>query len=345
MRNRITTLVLLALIIPIIVLLLLDLWLGSVYIPVDHFFDILTGRSDNTGWNYIVFYLRLPRAITAIITGAGLSVAGLMMQTLFRNPLAGPFVLGISSGASLGVAVFVMSSSVVTFFNIEIGYFFGAGGQVVASIFGSSLVFLLIIAFSSKVRDTISLLIIGIMFGSLATAIVSILQYFSEPELVQKFVIWTLGSLSSTGWEQLGLMIPLVCSGFVVAVFLIKPMNALLLGEENARATGVRIKRIKYLILISSSLITGSLVAFTGPIAFIGLSVPHIVRLLFGTSNHRIVLPGSILLGAMLVTICDILSQIPGHSMVLPINAITALFGAPVVIWIIIGRKNRKIAF
>ncbi len=321
------------------------MWLGSVSIPLDKYFDILLGRSDHSGWKYIVFYLRLPRAITAIITGSGLSVAGLMMQTLFRNPLAGPYVLGISSGASLGVAIFVMSSSIFTLFNFNNGYFHIMGGQIVASILGSSMVFLMIIGISSKVRDTVSLLIVGIMFSSLAIAIVSILQYFSEPELVQKFVIWTLGSLSSTSWEQLGLIIPLVCGGLILAVFLIKPMNALLLGEENARTTGVRIGRVKYFILIASSIITGALVAFTGPIAFVGLAVPHIVRLLFNTSNHRVVLPGSIIIGSILVLVCDILSQIPGHSMVLPINAVTALFGAPVVIWIIISRKNRKIAF
>ncbi len=345
MRNRIITIVLFALLMPLILLFLLDLWLGSVFIPLNQYFDILVGNSHNSGWTYIVFHLRLPRAATAIVTGAGLSVAGLMMQTLFRNPLAGPYVLGISSGASLGVALFVMSSSVLPFLKISSLLFYGIGGQVIASVVGSSIVFLLIVGISSKVRDTVSLLIVGIMFSSLAIAIVSILQYFSEPELVQKFVIWTLGSLSSTSWEQLQLIIPLVFGGLLIGVFLIKPMNALLLGEENARATGVRVNRVKYTILISTSLITGGLVAFTGPVAFIGLAVPHIVRLLFDTSNHRIVLPGSIIAGSILMLICDILSQIPGHSMVLPINAVTALFGAPVVIWIIIKRKNKNIAF
>jgi iron complex transport system permease protein len=333
------------LIIPLGGLFLLDLWLGSVFIPLDRYIDVLTGRSDNTGWIYIVYYLRLPRAITAVMAGAGLSVAGLMMQTLFRNPLAGPYVLGISSGASLGVAMLVMSSSAFGFLNMASDHLYGTGAQVVASIVGSSIVFLLIVGVSSKVRDTVSLLIVGIMFSSLAIAIVSILQYFSKPELVQKFVIWTLGSLSSTSWKQLHLVVPLVCTGLIMGIFLIKPMNALLLGEDNARATGVRTEQVKYSILVSSSIITGALVAFTGPIAFIGLAVPHIVRLLFNTSDHRIILPGSVVLGSMLLLICDILSQIPGHSMVLPINAVTALFGAPVVIWIIISGKDRKIAF
>jgi len=345
MRNRINTIVLLALLIPLILLFLIDLWLGSVFIPLDQYLDILTGNSENSGLTYIVFHLRLPRAATAIVTGTGLSVAGLMMQTLFRNPLAGPYVLGISSGASLGVALFVMSSSVLPFVNIDSLLFYGLGGQIIASVIGSSLIFLLIVGISSKVRDTVSLLIVGIMFSSLAIAIVSILQYFSEPELVQKFVIWTLGSLSSTAWEQLQIIIPMVFAGLILGVFLMKPMNAMLMGEENARATGVHVNSVKYTILISTSIITGALVAFTGPIAFIGLAVPHIVRLLFDTSNHRTVLPGSVIAGSILMLICDILSQIPGHSMVLPINAVTALFGAPVVIWIIIKRKNKNIAF
>lgn len=345
MRNRTNTIVQFALLIPLLLLFLLDLWLGSVFIPLDKYFDILFGNSENSGWTYIVLHLRLPRAATAIITGAGLSVAGLMMQTLFRNPLAGPYVLGISSGASLGVALFVMASSVLPFLKISSVIFYGIGGQVIASVVGSSMVFLLIVGISSRVRDTVSLLIVGIMFSSLAIAIVSILQYFSEPELIQKFVIWTLGSLSSTSWEQLHIIIPLVCVGLILGVFLIKPMNALLIGEQNARSTGVHVDRVKYSILISTSLITGALVAFTGPIAFIGLAVPHMVRLLFDTSNHRIVFPGCIIVGSALLLICDIISQIPGNSMVLPINAVTALFGAPVVIWIIINRKNKNVAF
>jgi iron complex transport system permease protein len=238
-----------------------------------------------------------------------------------------------------------MSSSIFPFLKISNLLFYGIGGQIIASVVGSSLVFLLIVGVSSKVRDTVSLLIVGIMFSSLAIAIVSILQYFSEPELVQKYVIWTLGSISSTNWEQLQLIVPLIFAGLILGVFLIKPMNAFLLGEENARATGVRVNRVKYTILISTSIITGALVAFTGPVAFIGMAVPHITRLLFDTSNHRIVLPGSIIIGTILMLVCDIISQIPGHSMVLPINAVTALFGAPVVIWIIIKRKNKNIAF
>lgn len=285
----------------------------------------------------------MPRAITAIMTGAGLSAAGLMMQTLFRNPLAGPYVLGISSGASLGVAVFLMAAGVVSLSDSLTG--FPAWGQASAAVIGALTIFFLIISIAGRVRDSVSLLIVGIMFGSLTSALVSILQYFSKPEQVQKFVIWTMGSLSSTNWNQLTVLLPFILAGLVLAVYLVKPMNALLLGENNALTVGVHIRRTRYLILISSSLMAGALTAFTGPIAFIGLAVPHLTRLLFGSTNHRIILPGSLIFGAMLLLVCDIISQVPGNNLVLPINAITSLFGAPVVLWIIAGRKKLKTGF
>jgi iron complex transport system permease protein len=287
--------------------------------------------------------MRFPRAITAILTGAGLSVAGLMMQTLFRNPLAGPYVLGISSGASLGVALVVMSASF-----LPAGIMFAVAsywGQIIAAIVGATLVFMLIVMVASHVRDSVSLLIVGIMFGSLTTAVVSILQYFSRPELVQKFVIWTLGSLSSTDWGQLQIIAVFVLSGIVLSIFLIKPLNALLLGENNARTTGVDVRRIRYMVLLSASVIAGALTAFTGPIAFIGLAVPHLCRLLFGTSNHRILIPASLIVGALVLVQCDIISQMPGFNIVLPINAITSLFGAPMVLWIIIGKRKLRTSF
>lgn len=324
-----------------IILFLLDLLLGSVRIPFGKTLGILIGDHSDRNWTYIVLSLRLPRAITAVVTGAGLAVAGLLMQTLFRNPLAGPYVLGISSGASLGVAVFVMASSF-----LSIPWIMNSGwGQVTASVMGSGIIFLLIVAVSGKVRDSVSLLIVGIMFGSLTTAVVNVLQYFSKPELVQKFVIWTMGSLSSTGWTQLKIMIPVVVGGMLLSVFLIKPLNAWLLGENNARVTGVPVFRIRLYILIASSLIAGALTAFTGPVAFIGLAVPHLVRFLFNTSNHRVLIPGTLLFGACLLLICDIISQVPGQSLVFPINAVTALFGAPVVLWIILGRKKLRSSF
>ena len=324
-----------------LLLFLLDLLLGSVDIPFGKTISILFGDRSDQSWAYIILSLRLPRAITALFTGAGLAVAGLLLQTLFRNPLAGPYVLGISSGASLGVALFVMSGS---FFSAS-WIMNSSWGQVTASVAGSVIIFLLIIAVSGRVRDSVSLLIVGIMFGALTTAAVSVLQYFSKPELVQKFVIWTMGSLSSTGWPQLSVMVPVVTAGIVMSVFLIKPLNAWLLGENNARVTGVPVQRVRLYILVASSLIAGALTAFTGPVAFVGLAVPHLVRFLFGTSNHRILIPGTILSGTCLLLVCDIISQVPGQSLVFPINAVTALFGAPVVLWIILGQKKLRSSF
>jgi iron complex transport system permease protein len=345
MNKKTIHIILWSLCIMVLVLFILDLVIGSVSIPLKNSFRILTGNTDNESWKYIILQLRLPRAVNALVTGAGLAIAGLMMQTLFRNPLAGPYVLGISSGASLGVALFVMATSVFSIRPLLELNLFSYWGQVAAAMAGAMLVFLLIASVASRLKDSVSLLIVGIMFGSLTTAVVSVLQYFSKPELVQKFVIWTMGSLSSANWQQLLVMIPILITGLLIAIYLIKPMNALLLGENDAHALGVNLKQVRYLVLFASSIIAGALTAFNGPIAFIGMVVPHLVRMLLGTSNHRIVLPGSIIFGSSLLLICDIISQVPGTKIILPINAVTALFGAPVVLWIILGRKNLRTAF
>lgn len=331
------------LVISIVVFAFLDIMLGSIKIPFKEVIKILDGTSDQESWRIIITQIRIPRLITSVLAGSSLAVTGLLMQSLFRNPLAGPSVLGISSGASLGVALFVMSTGTVIFgkgISVLLAW-----GQVLSAVVGALLVFLLIIIIASKVRDSVSLLIVGIMFGSISTALVSVLQYFTKPDLVQKFAIWTMGSLSSTSWDHLKVLSPFIIAGILLSIFLIKPMNALLVGEKNALATGVDIKKLRYVTLVVASIIVGALTAFTGPVAFIGLAVPHIVRLLFRTSNHRFVLPGSLIFGAVILIICDIISQVPGKSLVLPINAITAMFGAPVVLWIIIGRKQLKSSF
>lgn len=342
MIRRIHYLLFTSLILLLLVFFVLDMLLGSVSIPPDKLIRILSGNSENTNWSYILLQMRLPRALNAIITGSGLAVAGLLMQTLFRNPLAGPYVLGISSGASLGVAVYVMSSGIF-------GFLIGTGiynyGLVVSAVLGAVSVFLLIVLVASRIRDSVSLLIVGIMFGSLSTAIVSILQYFSRPDLVHKFVIWTLGSLSATGWNQLSIISGIILAGLMISLFLIKPLNALLLGEIHAEATGVNIKRIRYLILLAVGIIAGALTAFNGPIAFIGLIAPHISRMLFNTNNHRILFPACLLTGTILLLACDMISQVPGSFIMLPINAITALVGAPVVVWIIVGKRKLKNSF
>ena len=210
---------------------------------------------------------------------------------------------------------------------------------------GALIVFILMVIVASHVHDSVSLLIVGIMIGSLTTAVVSILQYFSRPELLQKFVIWTLGSLSSAGWSQILVIICFVIPGIALSVVLIKPMNAMLLGELNAEVTGVNVIKVRYFILLATSIIVGALTAFNGPIAFIGLVVPHMARMLFSSTNHRIITPASILSGTILLLICDTISQVPGQYIILPINAVTAIFGAPVVIWIILGKRKLKLAF
>lgn len=317
-----------------------DLLLGSVEIPIKESLRILAGKSDNTNWSFILIQMRLPRVVNAIITGSGLALAGLLMQTLFRNPLAGPYVLGISSGAGLGVALYVMSLGV---FNFIIDTEFYSYGQIIAAILGAVSVFVIVLIIASYIRDSVSLLIVGIMIGSLATAIIGMLQYYSRPELIQKFVIWTLGSLSSASWNHISIMICCVLVSIIISIFLIKPMNAILLGEVSAEATGVNIVRVRYFILLTTSIIVGTLTAYNGPISFIGLIIPHISRLIFSTTNHRILVPACIVNGSILLVGCDLISQVPGRQFVLPINTITALFGAPIVIWIILSKRKTKI--
>jgi iron complex transport system permease protein len=345
MNKKSTHIVLYCFIVLVLFLFFLDLALGSVVIPFRDSLNILFGKSSNNNWNYIILDIRLPRAVTAVLTGSGLAVSGLMMQTLFRNPLAGPYVLGISSGASLGVSVFVMATAFFSnIFGISFN-FISSWGMVISAIAGAMLIFMLVMLVAVRISDSVTLLIVGIMFGSLTSAIVSVLQYFSRPELVHKFVIWTMGSLSATGWKELTVMVPCVLAGIFLSVLLIKPMNALLLGESNARLTGVNIRMVRFQILLSTGILAGSLTAFNGPVAFIGLAVPHLVRMVFNSVNNRILFPGSIIFGAGLLLICDIISQVPGRSFVLPINSVTALFGAPVVLWIILGRKKFRKSF
>ncbi|NOU61792.1 iron ABC transporter permease [Marinifilum caeruleilacunae] len=344
-KGKVVTLLFSCLGLIIIGLLLLDLIFGSVSIPFEKVFAILTGSEVKTSWNYIVLNFRLPKALTAIFVGAGLSVTGLMMQTLFRNPLAGPFVLGISSGASLGVALMVMASAIVPAFFGAVSAALGNWALVVAAVAGASLVFLLVALASIRISDSVSLLIIGIMFGSITGAIVNILQYFSEPEQIQSFIVWTFGSLAGVTWMEMQVMGPIVLSGLILSFFLIKPMDALLLGENYARGVGISVNRTRIAVIICTALIAGTLTAFTGPIAFVGVAVPHIARSIFRTASHKVLMPAVVLIGAAIMLICDIFSQLPGNQSTLPINSVTALFGGPVVIWVIIRSRNVKASF
>lgn len=323
----------------IVLLFLLSLSTGSVNIPLDEVFKTLTleGSSKNT-WDYIILNYRLPKAIVAILAGIGLSISGLLMQTLFRNPLAGPYVLGISSGASLGVAFIILGSGILPLFLKDI--FQSNYGLVLAASLGSFLVLVSVMIVSQKLKDTMAILIVGLMFGSITSAVVSVLTYFSSAEQLKKFTLWGLGNLGSQSWESIILLSVVVVVGLALSYLCIKPLNALLLGENYARSMGVNFKLVKNIIIIATSLLAGGITAFVGPIAFIGLAVPHLAKLLFSTSDHKTLFWGTIGIGSIIMLLCDILSQMPGFDFILPVNAVTSIIGAPVVIWLLL-RKQR----
>ncbi len=325
----------------LILVFAVDLFLGSVKIPFREILRILvTGQSENQIWLTIIYDFRLPKAITAVLAGAALSVSGLQMQTVFRNPLAGPYVLGISSGASLGVAILVLGFS--SFITNQAVQYFGNWAQVISAWIGAGLVLFLILAVSVRVQDIMTILILGILFGSATSAIVSIFQYFSHQSMLKAFVIWSMGSLGNLSAEQLNLLIPCIIAGLVLSLVFSKILNVLLLGETYARSLGVNIRISRVMIFISTSVLAGSITAFCGPIGFIGIAVPHIVRTITKSANHFYLIPGSVLSGAVMLVISDIISVLPGSGSILPVNSVTALLGIPIVIWIII--KNKKIA-
>jgi len=303
--------------------------------------SIFIGENSNTSWYYIIWNYRVPKAFTAILVGSGLSLSGLLMQTLFRNPLAGPFVLGISSGASLGAALLIMGASLFSgFFSLNI---FNDISLAIASSLGSFLVLLAVLSVAMKVKDTMSILIIGLMFGSITGAIVSVLSYFTSAEKLQQYIYWGFGSLGDLSWAQLGLLSFMVGIGIVLSILSIKPLNAFLLGENYAQSLGVQLKKSRFIIIIATGLLTGAITAFAGPIAFIGLAVPHLTRQIFNTTDHKILVPAVCIYGAILMLICDSIAQLPTSASVLPINAITSIIGAPVVIWLLI--RKRKMVF
>tara|TARA_R110001583_G_scaffold109799_2_gene258625 strand:+ start:6255 stop:7232 length:978 start_codon:yes stop_codon:yes gene_type:complete len=316
--------------------------LGSVYIPIKQIIaSLFNGEVEKESWKSIVLNYRLPKAITAIIVGSGLSISGLLMQTLFRNPLAGPFVLGISSGASLGVAILILGAS---FLGANItGYAFSNFGLAIAASLGAFLVLSAVMIAALKVRNTMSILIIGLMFGSLTSAVISILAYFSSASQLQQYMFWSFGSLGNLSWNEIMALLIVFLIGISFVIFIIKPLNSLLLGENYAKSMGVNVKRTRNFVLIATSLLTGVITAFSGPIAFIGLAVPHLTKLLFNTSNHRILLPAVAISGAIIMLICDSIAQLPTSEYTLPINAITSLFGAPIIIWLLV--RKRKIYY
>ncbi|MBT8394435.1 MAG: iron ABC transporter permease [Flavobacteriaceae bacterium] len=325
----------------LILCFLLNVNLGSVSIPTKEIFKSLIGTIDNESWEYIIQNYRLPKAFTAVLVGSGLGISGLLMQTLFRNPLAGPFVLGITSGASLGVALVIMGSSILGgFFAI---FLISKWSIVIAASLGSFLVLLAVMVVSTRVRDTMAILIIGLMFGSITAAVVSVLSYFSSAEQLQQYIFWGFGSLGNLSWNELFVFFTIYLIGMLLTIFSIKSLNTLLLGENYAKSLGLNIKKSRILIIIATSLLAGTITAFAGPIAFIGLAIPHITRQIFNTSNHKILLPAVFLFGAIIMLICDSIAQLPTSDYTLPINAITSLIGAPVVVWLLV--RKRKMIF
>ncbi|MCB0447652.1 MAG: iron ABC transporter permease [Gelidibacter sp.] len=331
----------LVLVIVLLVCFFVNVSLGSVSIPTLEIFKSLIGDIDNESWQYIVQDYRLPKAFTAILVGSGLGISGLLMQTLFRNPLAGPFVLGISSGASLGVALVILGSGI--FGGVFASLLISKWSVVIAASLGSFLVLLAVMIVSSRVRDTMAILIIGLMFGSITAAVVSVLSYFSSAEQLQQYIFWGFGSLGNLSWQELFIFFIIYSFGIVLSIASIKGLNTLLLGENYAKSLGLNLKQSRLVIIIATSLLAGTITAFAGPIAFIGLAIPHMTRQIFNTSNHKTLLPAVFLFGAIVMLICDSIAQLPTSDYTLPINAITSLIGAPVVIWLLL--RKRKMMF
>lgn len=320
-----------------VLLFLGNLVYGAVNIPLGEVLGILIGEeSQKESWNMIVLNSRLPQCITALLAGAGLAISGLLLQTLFKNPLAGPSILGISDGANLGVAVVMLYTGGLAGGIAGSAYF----TMIAAALTGSLAVLALIIWFSRKVKSNVMLLIIGIMIGYLASSVISILNYHAAADKVHQFVMWGMGDFTGVSVEKLPYFACFTILGLVYSLLLIKPLNALLLGEMYAANLGIRIKSARISILLCTGILTAAITAFCGPVSFIGLAVPHVARMLLGTSNHRHLVPVTILSGSCIAMLCNMLTVIPGSNSLLPLNAVTPIIGAPIIIYVIINRKN-----
>ena len=318
-------------------LMLMNIAWGTVSIPIGKVFEILSGSgTSNVAWNNIVWMSRMPQSITAMLAGAALAACGLMMQTLFRNPLADPSILGISTGANLGVAIMVLSLNGSMIAGTVMGY----TANILAAFVGALVVLFIILSLSAKIKNTAMLLIVGIMIGFMASSIISVLNFYASKENIQIFVLWGLGDFSNVTWNEMPSFAIASIMGIVVALLQIKPLNALLLGENYASNLGVNVKRARYSILLGAGLLIAAITAFCGPISFIGLAVPHVARMLLGTSNHKTLLPATILLGSVVALLCNLLTTLPGEGGIIPINAVTSMLGAPVVIYVIFNRRK-----
>lgn len=339
---------LLILLLALLAVWMLSLALGSVSIPLDQIMIILLGgEADRAAWTNILLKFRLPKTMTAIFAGMALSVSGLMMQTFFRNGLAGPFVLGVSSGASLGVALVVLSTAAAARqFASRLGL--GLTGDLLLSLaagLGAGITMSLVLLAAARIQSSMTLLILGLMFGYLVSALVSLLLYFAVPERIQAYINWTFGTFGGVTWEQLPLLGGIVIAGLLLAGGFAKSLNALLLGENYARSLGIHLGWLRLGIVTATSLLAGVVTAFCGPIAFIGIAVPHLCRALFHSSDHRLLLPAAMTVGAIVALLASLIAELPGSSLVLPLNAVTALLGAPVVIGVILRPRSPERAY
>ena len=326
--------------IALVALFMANLLYGSVSIPLKEVVRILLGKESNqAAWQHIILQSRFPQAVTALFAGASLAVCGLLLQTLFKNPLAGPSILGISDGANLGVAL-VMLFFGSSFQLFSVYSFSGSIALIVAAFVGACIILAVILFFSTKVTSPVMLLIIGIMVGYLTSSAITILNYYSTADRVHAFVLWGMGDFSGVSIERLPFFIISCLAGLSVAILLIKPLNALLLGELYAAGLGINVQRARIIILVCTGLLTATVTAFCGPISFIGLAVPHIARLALVSSNHTLLLPVTIVTGAIIALVCNLLTVFPGTESVLPLNAITPVIGAPVIIHVIMNRRN-----
>jgi iron complex transport system permease protein len=318
-----------------LILFVSNLCFGSVPIPARAVVDILLGHLKHEVWSTIIWDFRMTKALTCVLAGAALSVSGLQMQTLFRNALAGPDVLGISSGASLAVSLVLMGQSS----GIDLLSMGSAWSLAISASLGCFAVFMTMFTLSSRLQDNVSLLIVGLMVGAGTSSIVSVLQFVSDAEDLQTYMIWTFGSLGALDWSEISVLSLVLVIGVVIAILFSKSLNAWFLGENNAASLGINVRRSRLFIILSACILTGAVTAFCGPLAFVGLAVPHLIKMWLRTHDHRILIPHALVAGASVLLMCDIVAQLPGSGQVLPINAITALLGAPVVIWVIL--KNR----
>lgn len=316
--------------------------LGSVSIPLEKVVRILFGVPvEKQAWVTIVLQYRAPKVITALLAGSALAISGLMMQTLFQNPLADPYILGVSSGASLGVSMIVLGVGTTgTFLMAGIGLL-GDLGIAAASFLGSAIVLFFILFISRRAKSSTMMLLIGLMISYITSSFVSLLIYFSLPEKVQTYLSWTFGSFGGVTWTQIKIILPALLIGFAITFGLSKPLNALLLGDKYSQTMGMNIKRIRLWIVVSASLLTGLITAFCGPIGFLGIAIPHVARAIFRSSDHRVLIPASFLLGGIMAIIADIIAQMPGNQQVLPINVVTAVLGAPVVLWVLLRNQSK----